>query len=399
MNKSFLMLTLAATLAATVAVAGAVVDSAHGPADAAVKVLDPPDESADAVVRPLDDTTFEFADTQVAPFDALFETADLMVGPLEAVYETAGSMFEPLDAVYQTVADSFESGSVDNANLEAQLEAARKQLEAAAHQVAELSAQMGKPLVQSFMAFGQEPGRAIIGVQLEPSGAKDGARVREVSPGGPADEAGVRAGDVIVAVNGTDVKGDDPARQVVKIMRDVKPDSKVSVRVLRDGKPREFTIVARPGVMAFARAFPPLPDMRFEAMPPFTGPLIIHGPLADMELASLTPQLGRYFGTEKGVLVVRAPADGALKLEDGDVILAIDGREPTSGSHATRILASYQPGEKITLRLMRQHKATNVEVTLPDRPERPRKAVILRDGKDVTRRKTVIARDGAEAFS
>ena len=65
MNKSFLMLTLAATLAATVAVAGGVVDSARWPADAAVEVLDPPDESADAVVRPLDDTTFEFADTQV----------------------------------------------------------------------------------------------------------------------------------------------------------------------------------------------------------------------------------------------------------------------------------------------------------------------------------------------
>ena len=45
----------------------------------------------------------------------------------------------------------------------------------------------------------------------------------------------------------------------------------------------------------------------------------------DMELATISPQLGSYFGTDKGVLVVRAPTDGALKLEDGDVILAIDG--------------------------------------------------------------------------
>jgi len=339
--------------------------------------------------------TAAFAGGVIDPAD---EPADTMVEP-DVVYEAVDTMFEPLDAVYQMVTNTSESGAGNNANLEAQLEAARKQLEAAAHQVAELSAQMGRPLVQNFMAFGEEPGRAIIGVQLEPSGAKDGARVREVSPGGPAEEAGVRGGDVIVAVNGTDVRGDDPARQVVKIMRDVKPDSKVSVRVLRDGKLHEFTIVARPGVMAFGHAFPPLPDMRFQTMPPFTGPLIIGGPLADMELASLTPQLGRYFGTEKGVLVVRAPADGALKLEDGDVILAIDGREPTSGSHATRILASYQPGEKVTLRLMRQHKATNVEATLPDRPERSRKAVILRDGKDLTRRKAVIAHDGAEAIA
>jgi hypothetical protein len=86
-----------------------------------------------------------------------------------------------------------------------------------------------------------------------------------------------------------------------------------------------------------------------------------------MELATLTPQLGRYFGSDKGVLVVRAPVDGALKLEDGDVILAIDGREPLNGSHATRILASYQPGEKLTLRIMRLHKTLDVETTLPEK--------------------------------
>jgi len=95
------------------------------------------------------------------------------------------------------------------------------------------------------------------------------------------------------------------------------------------------------------------------------GPIFIHGPLGEMELVSLTPQLGKYFGTEKGVLVVRAPKD--FKLEDGDVILAIDGREPTSGSHATRILGSYQPGEKIAIKVMRQQKTVNVETTLPER--------------------------------
>src|SRR6185312_10027049 len=149
--------------------------------------------------------------------------------------------------------------------------------------------------------------------------------------------AGIRTGDVIVAVNGKDVKGEDAARQVVKILREVKPDSKVNVRVLRDGKSQDFAVTVRqgPGFMAFDGArfpesFPPLPPMnRF---------FMVQGPMANMELATLTPQLGKYFGTEKGVLVVRAPPDGALKLEDGDVLLAVDGREPKSGSHATRIL-------------------------------------------------------------
>ena len=96
---------------------------------------------------------------------------------------------------------------------------------------------------------------------------------------------------------------------------------------------------------------------------------MFYRPLMDMELATLTPRLGRYFGSDHGVLVVRAPADGGLKLEDGDVILAIDGRQPSSGSHATRILGSYQPGEKVTLRIVREHKTLEIEATLPASPQ------------------------------
>jgi len=35
-------------------------------------------------------------------------------------------------------------------------------------------------------------------------------------------------------------------------------------------------------------------------------------------------------------------------------------------SHATRILSSYQPGEKFTLRIIRQHKTLEVDATLPE---------------------------------
>lgn len=253
-----------------------------------------------------------------------------------------------------------------DAGLEAQLDDARHRLEEAAHEVAVLSSQLGGPLVERFSTFDGAFGRAIIGVQLDPSSGKDGARVVSVSPGGPAAEAGIRAGDVIVAVNGTTVTGDDATRQVVKVIHDIKPDSKVSVRVKRDGKTQDFTVVARPGpgIMAFGDDLPTLPEMtQIAPARPF---FMIQGPLSNMELATLTPQLGKYFGTDKGVLVVRAPPDSALKLEDGDVILAIDGREPTSGSHATRILGSYQPGEKISLKIVRQRKTIDLETTVPE---------------------------------
>jgi C-terminal processing protease CtpA/Prc len=266
--------------------------------------------------------------------------------------------------------------AVDQDRLQEQLDAARKQLDEAAHRVAELSTQLSRPIIQSFMDMdmdtdmnmdgqGDRHGRAIIGVQLEPT-AGQGARVREVSPGGPAAEAGMRAGDVIVAVNGTEVKGENPAREVMRLLRPVKPDSKVSLRVLRDGTRHDFTVVARAAPGFFLAH---LPDFGPELMPGPHGPMLLHGPVMDMELATLTPQLGRYFGSDKGVLVVRAPADGALKLEDGDVILAIDGRQPESGSHATRILASYQPGEKLTLRVVRMHKTLDLDTTLPAHAE------------------------------
>jgi len=263
-----------------------------------------------------------------------------------------------------------------DADLDAQLEAARKRLEQAADEVARLSAQLSGAVIDRVMPF--EPGHAIIGVQLEAATGTAGARVREVSPGGPAAEAGIHVGDVIVAVNGTELKGGEPARQVVRIMRDVKPDVRVSVRVLRDGKTLDFTVTPRPGPAVLAGVHQ-LPDLGFGPFPEWHGAFSIHGPLMDMELATLTPRLGGYFGSEKGVLVVRAPADGALKLEDGDVILAIDGRQPTSGSHATRILSAYQPGEKLTLRIIRQHKTLEFDATLPESMGRVRKDMMWRE--------------------
>jgi S1-C subfamily serine protease len=251
------------------------------------------------------------------------------------------------------------------ADLEKQLRDARQKLEDAAHQVAELSTQLGRPLVERLRMMGEGPTHAIIGVQLDSGGAKDGAHVREVSPGGPAAQAGIRSGDVIVSVNGTEVKGERSSAEITRLMRTVEPNNKVKVRVLREGKTLDFEMTARP--VEDAWGLPGMPHViPFEDFgPDFMGGT--RGSIAGMQLATLTPQLGSYFGTDKGVLVLRAPRDTAFNLQDGDVILSIDGREPTSGSHATRILASYQPGETIKLELMRQHKKTGVNAVMPSR--------------------------------
>jgi len=93
------------------------------------------------------------------------------------------------------------------------------------------------------------------------------------------------------------------------------------------------------------------------------------GSFGGMELASITPKLGAYFGVTEGVLVVQAPKDAAFKLEDGDVIQSIDGRKPEDGAHALRILRSYKSGEKLNLSVLRQRKPVTLAVTMPERPE------------------------------
>lgn len=95
-----------------------------------------------------------------------------------------------------------------------------------------------------------------------------------------------------------------------------------------------------------------------------------------MQLVTLTPQLGEYFGTESGILVLRAPADESLGLRDGDVILDVGGRVPTSPEHTLRILSSFVPAETLTLVIMRSGRRETLEIALPqaDTPEAPRQA-------------------------
>jgi S1-C subfamily serine protease len=89
-----------------------------------------------------------------------------------------------------------------------------------------------------------------------------------------------------------------------------------------------------------------------------------------LQLVELNPELGEYFGTKEGVLVVHSPADSTLALKGGDVILAIDGRSAQSASRAMRILRSYDAGEKAKLDVMRQKKRITVTWTVPERKER-----------------------------
>jgi S1-C subfamily serine protease len=311
----------------------------------------------------------------------------LMIGLLAASGMTvAQSPARPADAdarggknadIVELPSDTAVSAA-DEAKLRSELDAARRKLDDAAREVAALSNRLGTQAGRDFVFIeGGGPRRAILGVQVDPQSGKEGARILGVSPGGPAEDAGLLQGDVIVMLDGKKIGGaTDASRAVIEHMRGVAPEQKVKVKVLRDGKNKDFVVVARP-VAAFAgnRLLHAVPGpgpargtvMAMPEVRPFPG--FWRGEFGGMELASITPKLGAYFGASEGVLVVQAPDNAAFKLEDGDVIQSIDGRKPEDGAHAMRILRSYRGGEKLTLSVLRQRKALSLAVTLPERQD------------------------------
>jgi S1-C subfamily serine protease len=177
--------------------------------------------------------------------------------------------------------------------------------------------------------------------------------------------------------------------KLLELARALDPGDTVQVEYRRGSETRRGTLVAEDlqGTMAFRgpeRGWSMLPDMpdlpqmwRFgEDGPGFS---FMTSPWGGLNLVTLDEDLGSYFGTTEGVLVVRAPADSSLPLKSGDVILAIDGRKPSSPEHATRILRSYQSGEAVKLDIMRQKRRSTVSWTVPDEQEhfrvRPRERV------------------------
>lgn len=268
----------------------------------------------------------------------------------------------------------------DRAALEKDLSAARSRLEEAAKEVADLSRQLygddPRELAQ-MMRSGHGPQGAMLGVNIGGEQTRDdGVEVMGVSPSGPAQAAGLKAGDVIVAIDGKSLKraGDrGPARQLVEYMRGVQPGQSVKVDYLREGKRLSASVVATPAMPPIAmllRERLAMPGGLEGMMPPGAMDMLGFGhAFGALELAPITPKLGQYFGTDKGLLVIRAPAEAGWKLEDGDVLLAIDGRVPESPGHALRILGSYQPDEKVKLDILRNRKRMTVEAVLPKQDE------------------------------
>jgi S1-C subfamily serine protease len=201
-----------------------------------------------------------------------------------------------------------------------------------------------------------------------------GVRVASVTPNGPAAEAGLKIGDTITEIDGAhlaDARATGGGRQsptelLLAQMANVDAGASVKLHVVNEsGAERDATVKTRSTAANVWVNPPNSPRGAFA----FSGPgnfwFFGQNPWSQMQLVALTPGLGGYFGTTKGLLVLRAPENEALKLKDGDVILDIGGREPTSPEHALRILGSFTKNEPLKVTIMRNKSKQTLDIKLP----------------------------------
>jgi hypothetical protein len=251
-------------------------------------------------------------------------------------------------------------------DLQRELAQAREELARTVAEVARVSAQISRPVlrdVERNLRFIVR-GPAVLGLTIEDTDL--GVLVSGVTPNGPASTAGVAVGDTIVSINDVELARaagrSAPSATLLGQVGNAVPGDEVNLRILRDGDYRDIVVKA---------------DANRLRMPLYIGgdegswstaawmPFRYSGAWSDIELVSLTPALGEYFGVDEGLLVVRAGRAAELGFRDGDVIIDLAGREPQSPEHALRILASFEPGESLQAAIMRQRRREALAIRVP----------------------------------
>jgi len=204
-----------------------------------------------------------------------------------------------------------------------------------------------------------------------------GAEIKAVMPGSPAEEAGLKRGDVILEYQGTRVEG---AMQLTRMVRETPPGRTVSLRTLRDGENRAVRVkVTEHDGDEHERTFhrrieiPPIemPDIELPEIP-FLERIPSSFRLG-VSVENLGDQLAEYFGVKggEGVLVRSvkkgSPADGA-GLRAGDVIVKVEG-EAVSDSADLRSALRERRGKTFPLTIVRDRREQSVSVTLPKAEE------------------------------
>lgn len=209
-------------------------------------------------------------------------------------------------------------------------------------------------------------------------------KVSQVVTDGPAAKAGIKAGDVIVEIDGKKLNQPLPA-----IIAAHKPGDVIKVKVERGSESSELSVtlgenpdkkgVAYLGVM-FTPAMPTLPPGLPNPPGPPGGPRNPGGNGPRFPLPGIPGGPGSVIsGTQVIVANVTpdSPADKA-GIKRGNVIEAIDGVKVTDPKSVTDAIAAHKPGDvvKISIRKQGDSAATDISVTLGERADDKTKAFL-----------------------
>ncbi|MEP6633778.1 MAG: PDZ domain-containing protein [Luteimonas sp.] len=287
-----------------------------------------------------------------------------------------------------------------NANAEHELTVARADLARAAKRVAELSLTAGHPDARVTMQKRIDI-RPIVGVVLVPD-LHAGVRIAGVTPQGPAATSGMKSGDRLLTINGAQILGQEASQRVEnarKLLAELNIKTPAKLGYARDGRNAVASVTPRMdrhvsvwsgdgggdgGTFKFDFDDTDLQRMLPAGIAPqIRKELIRIGPdgackgeacsfdvLSEafrwngLNLATIDPQLGRYFGADRGVLVLSAGQDLA-GLQSGDVIRKIDGKSVASPREAMAVLRAKPAATKVAVDYLRDRKAAVAQITVP----------------------------------
>ncbi|HJT89032.1 MAG TPA: Do family serine endopeptidase [Bryobacteraceae bacterium] len=220
--------------------------------------------------------------------------------------------------------------------------------------------------------------RGSIGVQFTPSdtetarallksnGINQGVFVQSVAPGGPAEKAGMKDGDIIVAINGKPVAD---GGQLVNTVTTTPVGSALEITVVRDGKRDNLHVV----VGDLAQIFPD----RFGAGSQGE-PNKAEGTTAKfgMSIQNLSDQARQNLGIKErgGVQIASVEPDSFAEdigLMPKDILLSINRQPVNSVEDVRRIQNTLKPGDAVAFRVLRQGRnrdwtSTFLAGTLPN---------------------------------
>ncbi len=197
-----------------------------------------------------------------------------------------------------------------------------------------------------------------------------GAIVNEVLGDSPADEAGIKDGDVIISFDGRKVWDQD---DLLDFIEDKNAGESVALELFRDGKSVTVNVELgkRPRSKGLFSRAPRAHSRNLVFSDPGHGKYrhfsSNRGGYIGVSLTSLSEQLADYFGVKNnnGVLITEVAEDSPAQkagLKAGDVIVAIEDEEISNYADVKEIVGESDQGDKLTFTILRNKRKKKIEV-------------------------------------